>query len=834
MTSLTLAVLKELCEKQQLPTGGTKSTLVNRLLEVGIPRETLQLTTDFAITQENWTMDAEVQQNTSLQEATRNRPLTELELLHRERELAQREIQLLRRELEVARLTPNSRDSPVRTRETNWCNVKEMIGNFDGNNCKVGVWVRQVRRLVDANSLDNQAAKALVCHKLTGKALKWYYSKPDCVDMTCDEVLSGLCGMFEQKLSVLSMRHEFEQRVWKTEESFIDYVHEKILLGNRVPVADDEIVEYVIEDIPDKGIRSLAQVRSFETIDELIRAFGKLTLSQDVQQQKILRRKETYQPTEKISKDRREQKELRRVRCFNCNGSGHYATECREPKRERGTCYKCGSPGHKVENCRAPQSSVSYVTTPRNVDDEVFPTVTLEITEECKSFSSNLDALIDSGSPISFVKESCVPRSYICRAVNGNGFSGINGSVMQIVGQIEGIITLNCMKHNVNLRVVEEGSMRNSIVLGRDFMKVARMSVQLDPEVFEIMNIESRLVEDSSTPQLIINENIPHTVREQARQIFEECYVKPIRPEIPQNQNTMELSLTDDKPFYCNPRRLSYAEKSKLKEIIEDLLEKGAIRESTSEYASPIVLAKKKNGELRMCIDFRKLNKVTKRDNFPLPLIEDQLDLLQGKKYFTLLDLKDGFFHIKMHENSIKYTSFVTPLGQYECTKMPFGLKGGPLKFQRYITQIFRDLITSGDVSVYLDDFLIATVTIDHHLRILERVFKLCVANKLELRLNKCKFLQTKLEYLGYVVTSEGIRPTERGINDVSDSRRQSIDPKWPPPVPPGVFISVYDKRQSASDFRLKHPPNATATIGFDHAADPGDRLDDKTPIAPK
>jgi len=168
-----------------------------------------------------------------------------------------------------------------------------------------------------------------------------------------------------------------------------------------------------------------------------------------------------------------------------------------------------------------------------------------------------------------------------------------------------------------------------------------------------------------------------------------------------------------------------------------------------------------------MCVDFRTLNKITVRDNFPLPLIKDQLDLLAGKKYFTTLDLKDGFFHIKMHEDSIKYTSFVTPLGQYEYLRMPFGLKSAPLKFQRYVTEIFKDQIDAGEISVYLDDFLIATETIEHHLRILEKVFKLLVANCLELRLDKCRFLQTKLDYLGYTVTGEGIQPTDQGLEAV-------------------------------------------------------------------
>ncbi|XP_036142863.1 uncharacterized protein LOC118645589 [Monomorium pharaonis] len=115
---------------------------------------------------------------------------------------------------------------------------------------------------------------------------------------------------------------------------------------------------------------------------------------------------------------------------------------------------------------------------------------------------------------------------------------------------------------------------------------------------------------------------------------------------------------------------------------------------------------------------------MTKRDNFPLPLIEDQLDLLEGKKYFTILDLRDGFFHVRMHEESIKYTLFITPFGQYKYLKMPFGLKSVPLKFQRYITQIFREQINAGKIFVYLDDFLNATKTIEHHFQILSEGFR--------------------------------------------------------------------------------------------------------------
>lgn len=116
-----------------------------------------------------------------------------------------------------------------------------------------------------------------------------------------------------------------------------------------------------------------------------------------------------------------------------------------------------------------------------------------------------------------------------------------------------------------------------------------------------------------------------------------------------------------------------------------------------------------KNCETRMCIDYRALNKVKIRDNFPLPLIEDCIEYITGKKWFTLLDLKDGFFHVEIDEETIPYTSFVTPLGQYEYLRMPFGLKNAPANFQRFVTNIYKDLIESRKIVVYVDNILIAT-----------------------------------------------------------------------------------------------------------------------------
>lgn len=122
---------------------------------------------------------------------------------------------------------------------------------------------------------------------------------------------------------------------------------------------------------------------------------------------------------------------------------------------------------------------------------------------------------------------------------------------------------------------------------------------------------------------------------------------------------------------------------------VDDLEAKAIIRPSNSPYTSPIVLVKKKDGGSRLCVDYRELNKITIRDNFPTELIEDNIDWLRDKKYFTLLDLKDEFRHLRMHEASIKFTSFVTPLKQFEYLRMPFGLMNALRVFQRYIHTVF-------------------------------------------------------------------------------------------------------------------------------------------------
>jgi len=226
----------------------------------------------------------------------------------------------------------------------------------------------------------------------------------------------------------------------------------------------------------------------------------------------------------------------------------------------------------------------------------------------------------------------------------------------------------------------------------------------------------------------------------------------------------IKIEQKDTSVFYFNPRRLSYFEKNKLRDILDNLLEKKIIRPSSSEFSSPIVLVKK-NGELRLCIDYRELNKRTVRDRYPLPLIDDHLDILRNKHYFTCIDFKDGFHHINVEESSRKYTSFTTPLGQYEYCKMPFGLCNGPSKFQRYVNNIFSELIKTQKIVVYFDNIVIATDTIETHLETLSEALSLMKLHRLQIRFDKSQFLKKEIIYLGCLVNSSGVRPNPRNIS---------------------------------------------------------------------
>ncbi|CAH8627089.1 unnamed protein product [Dicrocoelium dendriticum] len=227
------------------------------------------------------------------------------------------------------------------------------------------------------------------------------------------------------------------------------------------------------------------------------------------------------------------------------------------------------------------------------------------------------------------------------------------------------------------------------------------------------------------------------------------------------------------RPIKSPPRRIPLHWQSELQLLIDEMLKKNVVRPSTSPWASPVVLVKKKDGGFRLCVDYRRLNEVTRKDAFPLPRIDDLFDALGGSAYFSTLDLASGYWQVEVEETDQAKTAFVVPSGLYEFQTMPFGLANAPATFQRLMQRVLDDLVPHKCL-VYLDDVIVHGKTKDDHLSNLADVLSRLIDVGLKLQPTKCHVLQEKVTYLGHIISRTGIQ---------TDPRKTEQVKSWPIPV---------------------------------------------------
>ena len=207
----------------------------------------------------------------------------------------------------------------------------------------------------------------------------------------------------------------------------------------------------------------------------------------------------------------------------------------------------------------------------------------------------------------------------------------------------------------------------------------------------------------------------------------------------------------------CKVYPLSVTEQGELDRFLTENLESGRIRQSKSPMAAPVFFVKKKDGSLRLVQDYRKLNDMTIKNKYPLPLISELVNQLRGAKYFTKLDVRWGFNNVRIKEGDEWKAAFRTNRGLYEPLVMFFGLTNSPATFQTMMNDIFADMISEGVVVVYLDDILIFTKDLDEHRKITRRVLQRLEENELFLREEKCEFEKTEIEYLGLIISEDHV-----------------------------------------------------------------------------
>ncbi len=232
------------------------------------------------------------------------------------------------------------------------------------------------------------------------------------------------------------------------------------------------------------------------------------------------------------------------------------------------------------------------------------------------------------------------------------------------------------------------------------------------------------------------------------------------------------IRLTEDKPFRERSRRLPPADLEDVRQHLEKLKGAEIIAESRSPYASPIVVVRKKNGQIRMCVDYRTLNRRTVPDQYTVPRIEDALACLNGSKWFSVLDLRSGYYQIPMSEADQEKTAFICPVGFYQFQRMPQGICGAPSTFQRVMEKTVGDMNLL-EVLVYLDDLIVFGRTLEEHEERLLKVLDRLQSEGLKFSVDKYTFCQTSVSYVGHIVSQEGVSTDPSKIEAVNS---------WPRP----------------------------------------------------
>ncbi|KAL4281431.1 hypothetical protein GQ457_03G011630 [Hibiscus cannabinus] len=265
--------------------------------------------------------------------------------------------------------------------------------------------------------------------------------------------------------------------------------------------------------------------------------------------------------------------------------------------------------------------------------------------------------------------------------------------------------------------------------------------------------------------------DVPSTIHPLLRE-FQDIFTEPTTLPPARSHDHTILLKPGSQPVNLRPYRYPYHQKTEIEKQIADLLAASIIQHSKSPFASPCLLVKKKDGTWRLCVDYRQLNSLTVKDKYPIPVVEDLLDELNGAQYYSKIDLRSGYWQIRIKKDDIQKTAFRTHHGHFEFKVMPFGLTNAPATFQSLMNDIFRPYLRKF-VLVFFDDILVYSSTMHDHLLHLRKVLSILRVHQLFARRKKCFFGQQSVEYLGHIISKEGV---------ATDPSKVSAMKNWPHP----------------------------------------------------
>nr|XP_049693297.1 uncharacterized protein LOC126053899 [Helicoverpa armigera]XP_049695188.1 uncharacterized protein LOC126054290 [Helicoverpa armigera]XP_049704767.1 uncharacterized protein LOC126056282 [Helicoverpa armigera] len=550
-------------------------------------------------------------------------------------------------------------------------------------------WAQDIEDNAEIFQWTPQQTLIVARRSLTGTAELWLKSEK--AFKTYGDLKAALVKEFPDTANVKEMHELMAARKKLKGETYYQYMLHMKELARRAKFPDYIAIQYIVDGIDDYESNKviLYGVTTFPALKEKLAFYEKMKSKTREREKRTERLKGHARSAEASSAASGSAR-----RCYSCGDMGHEAGVCKNGLK----CFGCNQFGHIRNQCPVnPMRSTATASASGHSGAKM-----------AGAGGSGAHGGRGGGASGSGEAGKLGPKRPAAMFGTVNEVSG-NETVRAVIDNETSLTLTDVNTVNVTATIPPE-VMPYDVIIGQEFL--GRVTVVMNEGGCVAVNVDH--IQDPA-------------VRSEVMQCVEEY--KPLYKEEAPIQ--LQIVLKDDIPVRQRPRRLSLMEQQVVEDQIEEWLDKGIVRVSFSDYSSPLVLVKKKDGSTRVCVDYRQVNKKIVKDEFPLPVIHDLIDKLQEAKVFSVLDLKSGFFHLKVSEESIKYTSFVTHHGQFEFLRAPFALDE--------VQAVSR----------------------------LKQVLEVAAHYGLEINWKKANLLQREVEYLGHRVKDGEVRPSTDKVDAV-------------------------------------------------------------------
>nr|ABA98151.1 retrotransposon protein, putative, Ty3-gypsy subclass [Oryza sativa Japonica Group] len=443
--------------------------------------------------------------------------------------------------------------------------------------------------------------------------------------------------------------------------------------------------------------------------------------------------------------------------CFNCGDPGHYADKCPKPRRVK------NAPASNNSSVPAPKARVNHVAAAeaQNAPDVVLGTFPVN--------SIPASMLFDSGATHSFLSKSFASNHGMEVISLGRPLL-VNPPGNQVSStQYCPSATIEIEKVPFPSSLILLESKDLDIILGMDWLSRHRGVIDCANRKVTLTSSNGETVSFFvSSPKyhgVILNQvalqEIPIV------QDYPDVFPEDLPGMPPKRDIEFRIDLVPGtNPIHKRPYRMAANELAEVKRQVDDLLQKGYIRPSTSPWGAPVIFVEKKDHTQRMCVDYRALNEVTIKNKYPLPRIDDLFDQLEGATVFSKIDLRSGYHQLRIREEDIPKTAFTTRYGLFECTVMSFGLTNAPAFFMNLMNKVFMEYLDKF-VVVFIDDILIYSKTKEEHEEHLRLALEKLREHQLYAKFSKCEFWLSEVKFLGHVISSGGVAVDPSNVESV-------------------------------------------------------------------